>query len=212
MKFVTYLTAILVLAVSSNARPLERESVQPRLQIGTTYELMVDVEYCTGGGHPLKSDIIRPKTSLAKPMPVVVFIHGNRGHKDDPMAVAVLAAFARRGYFGVSMDYRRIAEASFPAQLEDAKCAIRFLRARAKEFHIDPGRIAAIGSALGGLIAALLGTTRDVKELLAGPSDIQREFEEARQRGYHRRGFGSLASAGRASYRGATRREQRKVG
>jgi acetyl esterase/lipase len=76
-----------------------------------------------------------------------------------------LTSFAARGYFCVTIEYRFSSEAIFPAQIEDSKCAIRFLRSKAKEFNIDPKRIGAWGYSAGGHLVALLGTSAQVKEL-----------------------------------------------
>jgi acetyl esterase/lipase len=111
--------------------------------------------------------IVRPKpTSPAvKPMPVIVWIHGGAwigGSKDS--GIPLLLPFAKRGYFCASISYRFSKEAKFPAQIEDCKCAIRFLRAKAKEFNIDTERIGVWGESAGGHLAAMLGTAGDVKE------------------------------------------------
>jgi acetyl esterase/lipase len=76
-----------------------------------------------------------------------------------------LAPFVQRGYFGATIDYRLSQEAKFPAQIEDCKCAIRFLRAKAKEYNLDPDRIGVWGSSAGGHLVALLGVTASAKEL-----------------------------------------------
>ena len=65
----------------------------------------------------------------------------------------------QRGYVFVAINYRLAPRHKFPAQIEDAKCAIRFLRAQAGKYHLDPDRIAAVGGSAGGHLAALLGTT-----------------------------------------------------
>ncbi len=129
-------------------------------------ELIRDVEYGTGGGRPLKMHVLRPKSPPKDAMPVVVWIHGGAwraGNKDS--GIGNLARFARRGYFCASIEYRLSQEAIFPAQIEDCKCAIRFLRAKAKEYNLDPNRIGVWGSSAGGHLVALLGTSGDVKEL-----------------------------------------------
>jgi acetyl esterase/lipase len=129
-------------------------------------ELIRDVEYGAGGGRPLKMHLIRPKTPPKDAMPVVVWIHGGAwraGNKDS--GIGNLARFARRGYFCASIEYRLSQEAIFPAQIEDCKCALRFLRAKAKEYNLDPNRIGVWGSSAGGHLVALLGTSGDVKEL-----------------------------------------------
>jgi acetyl esterase/lipase len=129
-------------------------------------ELVRDVEYGTGGGRPLKMHILRPKLTPREVMPVVVWIHGGGwqgGNKES--GIRLLAPFAERGYFCASAEYRLSGEAKFPAQIEDCKCAIRFLRAKAKPFHLDPDRIGVWGASAGGHLVALLGTSAYVKEL-----------------------------------------------
>ena len=129
-------------------------------------ELLRDVTFGTGGGRSLKMHIVRPKKLGDKPLPVFVWIHGGgwrRGTKES--GVFRLVRYARLGFVGATIEYRLTGEASFPAQIEDCKCAIRFLRAHAKKYHIDPKRIAVGGSSAGGHLAALVGTSGDVKEL-----------------------------------------------
>jgi acetyl esterase/lipase len=129
-------------------------------------ELLRDVEFGIGGGRPLKLHIIRPKAPPKEAMPVLVWIHGGgweSGDKDS--GVGRLAPFAARGYLCASIEYRLSKEAIFPAQIEDCKCAIRFLRAKAKNYHLDADRIGVWGHSAGGHLAALLGTSAAVKEL-----------------------------------------------
>jgi acetyl esterase/lipase len=130
------------------------------------YEIIRDVVFGKGGERPLKMNILSPKPRPEEPMPVIVFIFGgawrtgNRNQGLEP-----LAPFAARGYFCASIDYRLSQEALFPAQIEDCKCAIRFLRAKAAQYHLDPDRIGVWGLSSGGHLAALLGTSGGVKEL-----------------------------------------------
>jgi len=129
-------------------------------------ELTRDVEYGKGGGRPLTMHILRPKKVPQDKMPVIVWIHGGGwegGSKDG--GINRLASFAERGYFCATIGYRFSGEAIFPAQIEDAKCAIRFLRANAKTYHLDPQRIGAWGYSAGGHLVELLGTSGQVKEL-----------------------------------------------
>jgi acetyl esterase/lipase len=76
--------------------------------------------------------------------------------------------FARAGYVVAGIEYRTSNEAVFPAQLVDVKSAVRFLRAHAKEYCVDPGRIFAIGESAGDTMASLLGVTGDQKEFDQG--------------------------------------------
>jgi len=99
-------------------------------------------------------------------MPVVVFVHGGgwrAGSKEGFHSRMI--PLAQRGYFCVSTSYRFSQEAVFPAQIEDCKCAVRWVRAHAKAYHVDPNRIGAWGASAGGQLVALLGTSGDAKDL-----------------------------------------------
>jgi len=130
-------------------------------------ERVYDVEYGKVGNTILKLNIVRPKVKLRKPMPVIVWIHGGAwvgGDKNDNMGR--LTTFAQKGYFCVSVGYRLANRTTvFPAQIEDCKCAIRYLRAKAKDYNIDPEKIGVWGHSAGGHIAGIIGATNGVKEL-----------------------------------------------
>jgi acetyl esterase/lipase len=129
-------------------------------------DLVRDVQFGKGGERPLKLHILRPKKLSEKPMPVLVYIHGGAwraGNRDQ--GIPNLIRYAKRDFFCASIEYRLSQEAIFPAQIEDCKCAIRFLRAKAKEYNIDPDRIGVWGHSAGGHLAALLGASGGIKEL-----------------------------------------------
>lgn len=118
----------------------------------------VDVEYAklSGAQH---LDLYVP--SGAAPSPVVVLIHGGfwtAGDKGD-FGGATISAFTAAGYAVATINYRLAAEAQWPAAIQDAKAAVRWLRANATTFHLDPDRFAAVGSSSGGYLAAALGVT-----------------------------------------------------
>lgn len=139
---------------------------QKKLAVPADVELQRDVEYGKGGGRALRMHILKPKAPPKGPMPVLVWVHGGgwrNGSRDS--GLARLAPFARRGYLCASIEYRLTGEAQFPAQIQDCKCAIRFLRARATEFNLDPNRIGVWGGSAGGHLVALLGTSAGIKEL-----------------------------------------------
>jgi len=123
-----------------------------------------DVVFGKGGGRPLRLNIIRPKKRPAGAMPVVVWIHGGAWRAGTKEGRRTLP-FAQRGYFTVSIEYRLSQEAIFPAQIEDCKCAIRWLRAHASQYGIDPKRIGVWGSSAGGHLVALLGTSAGLAQL-----------------------------------------------
>jgi acetyl esterase/lipase len=98
-----------------------------------------------------------------------VFVHGGAwflGSKDSVKGEALF--LLEHGYAVAAINYRLSQHALFPAQIEDCKAAVRWLRANAKEYQLDPNRIAAMGSSAGGHLVALLGTTGGVKEFDQG--------------------------------------------
>lgn len=100
------------------------------------------------------------------PFPVVINIHGG-GFKlgDKSMVDQVLGkSLLNEGYAIASIDYRLSGEAQFPAAVLDAKAAVRFLRANAAQYKLNPDKIAAFGQSAGGNLASMLGTTGDVAE------------------------------------------------
>ncbi|WP_240421711.1 fibronectin type III domain-containing protein [Paenibacillus periandrae] len=123
-----------------------------------------DVQIGTAGTRPLYASIAVPDTAPAAAMPVMVYIHGGGwNHGDRKQALSNISSYvAKRGYIGVSLDYRLTPEAPYPAQIQDVKLAIRYLRANAALYHLDPSRIGVWGSSAGGHLASLLGTTGDL--------------------------------------------------
>jgi acetyl esterase/lipase len=100
------------------------------------------------------------------PFPVVVNIHGG-GFKfgDRSMVGAVVGqALLDGGYAIASVDYRLSGEATFPAAVQDVKAAVRFLRANAAQYKLNPDQIVAFGFSAGGNLASMVGTTGDVAE------------------------------------------------
>jgi acetyl esterase/lipase len=117
-----------------------------------------DVVYGTGGGEELKLDLATPK-GLDHAVPAIVVIHGggwSAGNRTDMALFAKEAA--AHGYVGATISYRLAPKHHFPAQIEDVKCAVRYLRAHADELKIDPKRIGAMGVSAGAHLALILGT------------------------------------------------------
>ncbi len=152
--------------VETNRRRARGEA-DPALPPGV--ELQADIVYGEGGGRPLRLDLLRPHPPPAGPLPAIVGVHGGafRGGTKE-MILPRLIPFARRGFLCASVEYRLSGEAIFPGQIEDCKCAVRFLRAHAAELGLDPDRIGAWGSSAGGHLVALLGTSADVADLEGG--------------------------------------------
>jgi acetyl esterase/lipase len=121
-----------------------------------------DVPYGEADGHPLLLDVLHPEPRPAEPAPVLVWIHGGgweAGDKGDDFGTALLPVLVAAGFVAVSINYRLSDQARFPAQIHDAKAAIRWLRANAGELGIDPDRIGVWGHSAGGHLAALLGAS-----------------------------------------------------
>jgi acetyl esterase/lipase len=123
-----------------------------------------DVVYAKVGGRELHLDLALPEKTPAKPLPVIVWIHGG-GWKKGTYKWNRAALFVKDGYAAASVEYRLSGEAVFPAQIYDCKAAIRFLRANAGKYGLDPKHVGVWGGSAGGHLAALLGTSGGVKEL-----------------------------------------------
>jgi acetyl esterase/lipase len=102
--------------------------------------------------------------NVDRTVPVVVFIHGGGWYEGDKSECPALP-MVHKGYAVASINYRLTGQARFPAQIFDCKAAIRWLRAHANQYHLDPNKIAVWGESAGGQLAALLGTSGGVREL-----------------------------------------------
>lgn len=135
-------------------------------QINPKVVIERDVKYGAAGERALLLDVVRPRETPKEPMPVVVFVHGGGwAGGDRKQGVPLLVPLAEEGYFCVSVGYRLTGEAIWPAQIHDCKAAVRWLRANAKKYHLNPDKIGAWGGSAGGHLAAMLGTSGGVKEL-----------------------------------------------
>lgn len=124
--------------------------------------LAENVTYCKAGGVELKLDLFLARPSYAGPRPLLVYVHGGGWTDGDKTWVdRILSSgeLALHGYTVAAVNYRLAPRHPWPAQIEDIKCAIRFLRAHAVEYNIDPGRIGVWGESAGGHLAAMLGVT-----------------------------------------------------
>ena len=118
-------------------------------------DILRDIEIGKVGTRMLHADIARPQTPPAGPMPAVVWIHGggwsSGSHHDMQQAVRL----AGHGYLVLSVEYRLVDEAMWPAQIEDCKLVVRWLREHAASYHVNPDRIGCWGASAGGHLAAL---------------------------------------------------------
>ena len=128
----------------------------PRLLPGIKLER--DIPYIEGGDEAQKLDIYLPETPSAKPLPLIVHIHGGgwRGGSKFPCPVTPMVL---KGYAVASVEYRFSQKAIFPAQIQDCQAAIRWLRAHANHYNFDPEHLGAVGGSAGGHLSALVGTS-----------------------------------------------------
>ena len=124
-----------------------------------------DIEYARFGNESLKLDLYLPEGK--GPFPLIIWVHGGGWSSGDKSLSSngVQVRQTTRGYALASINYRLSQQAQFPAQIEDCKAAVRWLRAHAAQYDLDPARIAAWGASAGGHLVALMGTSGDVAEL-----------------------------------------------
>lgn len=122
------------------------------------------IEYANPDGQHLRLDLARPKTGDG-PFPAVVCIHGG-GFRAGSREVydGLVVRLAQKGYVAVTVSYRLAPKYQFPAAVHDTKAAVRWVRANAAKYHIDPDRIGVTGGSAGGHLAQFLGVTAGVAE------------------------------------------------
>lgn len=119
-----------------------------------------DLLYGKAGGEELRLNLARP-IGAAPARPCIVFVHGGGWTGGDKNMYDEAIRFAAgKGYVGATVGYRLAPAHLFPAQVQDVKCAVRFLRAHAEHYGIDPKRIGAAGDSAGGQLVMMLGVTR----------------------------------------------------
>jgi len=140
----------------------------PRVPLPEGTKVLEDLAYVEGGHERQKLDLYLPPAGSR--WPLVVSIHGGafRMGSKDGEAAATAGALVARGFAVAAINYRLSQHAVFPAQIEDCKAAVRWLRANAGQHGYDPDRMASFGGSAGGHLAAMLGTAGDVKAFDVG--------------------------------------------
>jgi acetyl esterase/lipase len=166
IRFAAPLLVVLALAVAllhPSARATDPDATR---QFGVRVEK--NVVYETVGGDKLQLDLAMPPGE--GPFPCVVMLHGgawrtgtrkefssNTKDKAGALQPSWIETVAQRGYVTATVDYRLAPKYQFPAMIEDASAAVRFLRAHAKTYHIDPNKVGVVGFSAGAHLALLLG-------------------------------------------------------
>ena len=142
--------------------------VQPELPDSVNEHLALT--YAKYGERELKLDLYTPKPTVAgasrppkassQRLPAVIYIHGGGWYKGSPATYTPMAQqLAASGFVTANIEYRLAGEAPFPAAFHDCKAAVRWLRASAGKYNIDPKRIGAVGGSAGGHLCGLLAAT-----------------------------------------------------
>jgi acetyl esterase/lipase len=122
------------------------------------YDVQREIHYVPEGDASQTLDVYLPKEIGDKPLPVVIWIHGGGWHAGNKSGCGS-AFLVGQGYAAASVEYRFSQKALFPAQIQDCQAAIRFLRANAAKYHLDPDHFGVAGDSAGGHLVALVGTS-----------------------------------------------------
>lgn len=123
-----------------------------------------NIPYVVNGHRNQVLDLFRPQPLAGKPLPLVIWIHGGAwlaGSQANPPVLYLVT----NGFAVASIQYRFSQDAIWPAQAHDCKAAIRFLRANAGKYNLDPDHFGVGGDSAGGHLAAFVGTSGDVKAM-----------------------------------------------
>ena len=151
---------LLVLGIAGHDRSVSAE----KPATSQTITVLHDVRYREGPSKSWRLDLAYKKDSGGKPRPGIVVIHGGGWVEGDKSSFASRKAgvpgniedFAELGFVAATINYRLSGEAPFPAALDDCRCAVRWLRAHAKDYNLDPKHIGAYGNSAGGHLSLLL--------------------------------------------------------
>lgn len=158
----TYRCIILILCIIALYAPLAAAAQGAE----GSPKVLNNIVYARIGDRALHVNLIMPPDYETKQYPAVIWVHGG-GWQGGSYMDDLAGAFKifGKGFVTGSIEYRLSQEAKYPAQINDCKAAIRFLRANAKKYGIDPNRIGVWGGSAGGHLVALMGTTGGVKQL-----------------------------------------------
>jgi acetyl esterase/lipase len=160
-----------------------------------TPEVTKDIEYRKANDQSMQLDFYKPVTLSTDPAPLVIVIHGGSWMQGTRGEMGEFAKeIAKQGFASATISYRLAPKDKWPAMLDDCQAAVRFMRTKAREYNIDPTRVASLGASAGGHLALLLGLTdtRDKTTLdyplassrtqcvinLFGPVDLAHDFTD----------------------------------
>lgn len=214
-------------AAFSQATPAKKAKAEPlSAKVPETLTAEVNLTYGKTPEQELKMDVYRPKTAK-DPLPACVLVHGGGWMKGDKEKFTPLAiALAEKGYFVANIEYRLGGVAKYPASVQDCSLAVRYVRANAERFGVDPTRIGAWGGSAGGhLVGMLAGADKEEKFvvgelkdtsaavqatcIMAGPTDLTGEkfvesLRKAGEKSYSYQWMGKLYDEAQALYKEAS--------
>ena len=129
-------------------------------------QIFPDIEYRRVGDKTLKLDLYSQPGG--EPLPLIIWVHGGAWRMGDNKHPPAVPLLTDNGFAVASITYRLSQEALFPAQIQDCKAAVRWLRAHAHDYNLDPDKFGAWGASAGGHLVALLGLAVDVPAFEVG--------------------------------------------
>jgi len=216
---------LLALGVTALAQTKAKREPLPTA-VPDTLSAEINITYGKTPEQELKLDVYRPKAGGDR-LPACVLVHGGGWMKGDKEKFTPLAiALAQKGYVVANIEYRLGGVAKYPASVQDCSLAVRFVRANAKRFGIDPQRIGAWGGSAGGHLVGLIAAaptherflTADLKDVsaavqatcvMAGPTDLTNEkfveaLRRAKEKSYSYQWIGKLYDDAKDVYREAS--------
>ena len=166
---------ILAAALTLPLAAQESDAMRVGVQVLLTHRTLVDITYLTASGFDAKLDVYVSNSTT--PAPTLIYFHGGgwiSGNKQLSMLGTM--PYLALGWTVVNVEYRQAPQALAPAAVEDCRCAVRYVLARAKEYNIDPARIVLSGQSAGGhlaLITGMLPVSAGLDRQCAGTSEIQ---------------------------------------
>ena len=127
--------------------------------------------YAEVGGRKLKMDIFQPDAERSLQAAVLLLHGGGWRVGDKSMMMPFGEELAKHGFVALAPEYRLLPEAAWPAQIQDVKTAVCWVRKNAEELQIDPDKIAVQGFSAGGHLALMVGGTGGIRELIGGAYD-----------------------------------------
>jgi acetyl esterase/lipase len=144
---------------------------------------MADIKFAADGSSSQYMDGYLPEIKEGQKAPAILYIHGGAwmGGSARGCNAGFFDRLVKAGYAVFSLNYRLSSEAAFPRPMNDAKAAVRWIRAHAKELNLDADHIGTIGDSSGGHMAGFLGTTSNLKGLMMGDIGDNAEYSSSVQ-------------------------------